>query len=250
MNAAPTAADLPSYLPLLLSGIPVTLEVTGAATVLVVLFGFLFGMCRPSRYRAIRWPTGAVVEVLRGSSAIVQLFWAYYVLPFFGINLPAFVVGMLVLGLNGGAYFSEVVRAGLAAVPRGQSEAAITLHMSRSFRFRRIILPQAVAVMIPPFGNQLIDMLKFTSLLSLIAIHDLAYNANAIGTTLNALGPVYGLTLLIYFTIAIVLSLLVSVIEVLANRWAGRATRGERVTKASRQSTSNVPRWAFPSLNG
>ena len=171
-------------------------------------------------------------------------------LPFFGIDLPAYAVGILVLGLNGGAYFSEVVRAGLASVPRGQSEAAVTLHMSRWFRFRRIILPQAVAVMVPPFGNELIDMLKFTSLLSLIAIHDLAYRADAIGTTLNDLGPVYGLTLLIYFALSIGLSLINSGIEVFANRWAGRATRRERGTRKSRPSASNVPRWAFPFLAG
>lgn len=248
--SSPTAADLPKYLPLLFGGIPVTLELTAGSIVLVVLFGFLFGMSRPSRYRAISWPTGALVELLRGSSALVQLFWAYYVLPFFGIDLPAYAVGILVLGLNGGAYFSEVVRAGLASVPRGQSEAAVTLHMSRWFRFRRIILPQAVAVMVPPFGNELIDMLKFTSLLSLIAIHDLAYRADAIGTTLNDLGPVYGLTLLIYFALSIGLSLINSGIEVFANRWAGRATRRERGTRKSRPSASNVPRWAFPFLAG
>src|SRR5579871_4417973 len=105
--AATTFGD---YLPLLLQGIPITLELTFASIVLVLIVGFALGLGRSSKLRVIRWPSGFVVEFFRGSSAIVQLFWAFYVLPFWGIELPPFVAGVLVLGLNGGAYFSEVVR--------------------------------------------------------------------------------------------------------------------------------------------
>lgn len=237
---------LGDYLPLLFGGIPVTLEVTFAAIVLVVLFGFLFGLGRSSGRRALRWPAGALVEFLRGSSAIVQLFWAFYVLPFLGIDLSPFTAGVLVLGLNGGAYFSEVVRAGLASVPRGQVEAAVALHLSPWFRFRRIMLPQALPVMVPPFGNALIDMLKFSALLSLVTIQELAYRADAIRSVLGESGPVYGLTLLIYFAMAVALSFGVSRLEVLANRWAGRPRRARRARVARHQRESAVPHWAFP----
>jgi polar amino acid transport system permease protein len=238
---------LGDYLPLLLGGIPVTLEVTFAAIVLVVLSGFIFGLGRSSGHRLLRWPSGALVEFLRGSSAIVQLFWAFYVLPFLGVDLSPFTAGVLVLGLNGGAYFSEVVRAGMASVPRGQMEAAITLHMSTWFRFRRVLLPQALPVMIPPFGNALIDMLKFSALLSLVTIHELAYRADAIRSVLGESGPVYGLTLLIYFVIAIVLSFAVSRLEAVVSRWAGRTVRQKGADRtAARRGGSVVPRWAFP----
>jgi polar amino acid transport system permease protein len=238
---------LGDYLPLLFGGIPVTLEITFAAIVLVVLFGFLFGLGRSSSHGLIRWPSGALVEFLRGSSAIVQLFWAFYVLPFLGVDLSPFTAGVLVLGLNGGAYFSEVVRAGMASVPRGQVEAAIALHMSRWFRFRRILLPQALPVMVPPFGNALIDMLKFSALLSLVTIHELAYRADAIRSALGESGPVYGLTLLIYFAIAMALSFAVSRLEVMVSRWAGRTVRERRQGRLSgRRGATVVPRWAFP----
>jgi polar amino acid transport system permease protein len=238
--AAPTLSD---YLPLLLQGVPVTLEATFAAMVLVVASGFAFGLGRSSKTRFLRLPAGFAVEVLRGSSAIAQLFWAFYVLPYFGVELSPFVAGVAVLGLNGGAYFSEVVRAAFASVPKGQTEAAIALNLSAWFRLRRIILPQALPLMVPPFGNALIDMLKFTALLSLVTIQELAYRADAIRSVLAEAGPVYGIALLLYFAMSLSFAAIVQQLERLANRWAGRPdsrTRGERAR------SSAVPRWAFP----
>lgn len=239
------AADrsLDQYLPLLLGGIPVTLEVTGMAIVLVVVFGFILGLGRTSKTILLRVPSGVIVEVFRGSSAIVQLFWAFYVLPFLGINLSPLTAGVLVLGLNGGAYFSEVVRAGLGSVAQGQVEAAVTLHLSPWFRFRHIVLPQALPVMVPPFGNALIDMLKFSALLSLVTIHDLAYRADAIGSVIPTPGPVYGITLILYFAMALGLSAIVQVVESQVNRWAGRAVR---LRRPFARTAGPVPRWAFP----
>jgi len=238
----PTLRD---YLPLLFQGVPVTLELTLASTVVVVVAGFVLGLGRSAKSRFLRWPAGFVVEVLRGSSAIAQLFWAFYVLPFVGIELDPVVAGVAVLGLNGGAYFSEVVRASFAAVPKGQTEAAIALNLSGWFRLRRIVLPQALPLMVPPFGNTLIDMLKFTALLSLVTIQELAYRADAIRSVLADAGPVYGLTLLIYFAIALALSALVQRLEVLVNRWAGRIEPRRGRGQIAQQRTSGVPRWAF-----
>jgi len=232
--------NLTDYLPLLFQGVPITLEVTFAATALLVVSGFVFGLGRGSKNRLIRWPAGFVVEVLRGSSAIAQLFWAFYVLPYLGINLEPFTAGIMVLGLNGGAYFSEVVRAAFASVPKGQTEAAIALNLSAWFRLRRIILPQALPIMVPPFGNALIDMLKFTALLSLVTIQELAYRADAIRSVLADAAPVYSLTLLIYFAMALTLSLGVQWLERLVNRWGGRTAAG-----SNQRAASGVPRWAF-----
>jgi polar amino acid transport system permease protein len=234
---------LPDYLPLLFQGVPITLEATFASTALLVVSAFVFGLGRGSKNPFVRWPAGFVVEVLRGSSAIAQLFWAFYVLPYLGITLEPFTAGIAVLGLNGGAYFSEVVRAAFASVPKGQTEAAIALSLSPWFRLRRIILPQALPIMVPPFGNALIDMLKFTALLSLVTIQELAYRADAIRSVLADAGPVYSLTLLIYFAMSLTFSLLIQVLERLVNRWAGRTSHGE----SRRGATSSVPRWAFRS---
>ncbi len=238
-------ATFSDYLPLLLQGIPITLELTFSAIILVVISGFVLGLGRSSRIRAIRWPAGFVVEVFRGSSAIVQLFWAFYVLPFLGIELSPFTAGVVVLGLNGGAYFSEVVRASFASVPKGQTEAAVVLHLSPWFRLTRVVLPQALPLMVPPFGNALIDMLKFTALLSLVTINELAFRADAIRSVLTEGGPVYGLTLLIYFALALIFSLAVQRLEIVVNRWAGRPDTRAGGSGSSRMS--GVPRWAFPS---
>jgi polar amino acid transport system permease protein len=210
---------------------------------LVVAAGFVFGLGRSSKTRFLRWPAGFAVEMLRGSSAIAQLFWAFYVLPYFGVDLSPLVAGVAVLGLNGGAYFSEVVRAAFASVPRGQIEAAIALHLSPWFRLRRIVLPQALPLMVPPFGNALIDMLKFTALLSLVTIQELAYRADAIRSVLAEAGPVYGITLLLYFVMALAFAAIVQQLERVANRWAGRTESSGRQERAR---ASTVPRWAFP----
>ncbi len=123
------------FLPFLLMGIPVTIEVTVLAMAVALPVAVLLALGRGSRLAVLRWPAGFVIELFRGSSSLVQLFWAFYVLPFFGINLPALVAGVLVLGLNEGSYFSEVVRAGINAVSAGQREAAVTLGFSPSYRF-------------------------------------------------------------------------------------------------------------------
>ena len=226
------------YIPFLLGGIQVTLLVTLLTISLAVPVAVMLAIARESRVRVFSWPAACFVEVFRGSSALVQLFWAFYVLPFFGINLPPLLAGVLVLGLNEGAYFSEVVRAGLNAVPPGQREAAITLHFSPTYRFFHIILPQALPIMIPPFGNALITTLKFTALVSLVTIQELSFRASMIRATTGDSGVVYGLTLVIYFALAIILSFAVKLVERRVNKRAGR----EVAPLLGRPS--RVPEWA------
>lgn len=226
------------YIPFLLGGIKVTLLVTLLTILLAVPVAVLLAVARESRIPVFSWPATCVVELFRGSSALVQLFWAFYVLPFFGINLPPLLAGVLVLGLNEGSYFSEVVRAGFRAVPAGQREAAIALHFSPAYRFFRIILPQALPIMIPPFGNALITTLKFTALVSLVTIQELSFRASMIRTTTGDSAFVYGLTLAIYFVLAIILAAGAKLLERHVNRRAGR----EVAPLFGRPS--RIPEWA------
>lgn len=235
-----STGSLWDYLPFLLEGIPITLEITFLAMAVAIPVSVILAVSRNSRLAVLRWPAGFVIELFRGSSALVQLFWAFYVLPFFGINLPAMVAGVLVLGLNEGSYFSEVVRAGINAVSPGQREAAVTLGFSPLYRFFRITLPQALPIMIPPFGNALVTMLKFTALVSLVTIQDLSFRANLIGTSLGRSGPVFGLVIVIYFVLALILARGVKLLEQSVNRGVGRDAG-----QLSGAAHSPVPEWAL-----
>lgn len=231
------------FLPFLLAGIPLTLQVTAMGITLAVSTALVLALGRMSHIRALRWVSGFVIELFRGTSALVQLFWAFYVLPFFGLELSPLVAGVLVLGLNEGSYFAEVVRPALQSVVGGQRDAAITLHLPRWYRFRRIMLPQALPVMIPPFGNALIGMLKFTALVSLVTLQDIAFRASMIRSSLGQSGPVYTVTLLIYFALAVMLAALVKALERYINRRAGREVAPLKLTTL--KSASPVPAWAL-----
>lgn len=237
------APALHTYLPFLVDGVWVTLQITFAAMALALPVAFLLAAGRMSRWAGIRLGAGFVIELFRGTSAVVQLFWAFYVLPLFGITLSPMAAGILVLGLNEGSYFSEVVRASLKSVLVGQREACVALHLPRRYAFLRIILPQALPVMIPPFGNALVLMLKFTALVSLVTVQDLSFRADQIRTALGVSGEVYGIVLMIYFGLALVLAGAVAVLERAANRWAGRPVPS--LWPSLRGAASPVPRWAL-----
>jgi polar amino acid transport system permease protein len=158
----------------------VTIELTLGAAVLGVVVSFAAGLARLSSRRMFRLLAGFYIEVFRGSSALVQLFSWYYVLPLLGVTLSALPTGVLALGLNVGAYGAEVVRGAIIAVDPRQREAAIVLGMSPGLAMRRIILPQAFYGMLPPFGNLAIELLKGTALVSLIGLTDLTFAGNQI----------------------------------------------------------------------
>ena len=230
------------YLPFLLAGIPVTLEITFMAMAVVIPVSVVLALGRNSRLAVLRWPAGFVIELFRGSSALVQLFWAFYVLPFFGINLPPLAAAVLILGLNEGSYFSEVVRSALTSIRTGQLEAAVALHLPPRYRFFHIVLPQVLPVMMPPFGNSVVGMLKFTALVSLVTVQDLSFRAGAIRSAIGSSGAVYGVTLLTYFGLAMMLSAAVRMLERTVNRWAGREPHSAAGGQTAR--TSSVPAWA------
>lgn len=191
----------------LLDGIRTTLLVTAAGAIGALIVAFGFGLLSLAPGRLPRFFARLFVEFFRGTSLFVQLFWLYFVLPQFGYSFDAFAVAVLAFSLNFGAYGAEVVRGAIAAVPKAQWEATVALNMSRYERMRRVILPQAVVGMIPPFGNLLIQLLKSTPLVYTITVFDVmavtqTYRA-AEGNTLF----IFSLALVLYFVIAYALTL-------------------------------------------
>lgn len=192
--------------PVLLKGVEITVKVLLASIVLGYLMAFISGFCKLSHNVIIRKFTSFYVEIFRGTSLIVQLFWLYYALPIlFGWEIGSnFWAGVLAISLNYGAYMSEIVRTSILSVAKGQSEAATALNMSRFQRMRLIIFPQAVRMMLPEFGNYLILMLKSTSLVSLIGMTDILYYGDILrSSNLSQAPTVYFLVLVFYFILAL-----------------------------------------------
>ena len=200
-------SQIEPFIPLLLGGLLITVALTVLGMLLTVLVAFVAGMCRMSHRRWLRWPAGAFIEFFRGTSMLVQLFWLFFALPFFGIKLVPFAAAVLALGLNEGAYGAEIVRGAINALPRGQREGAIALSLSPYQRMRWVILPQAVPAMIPPFGNVMVDLLKNTSLVSLVTVTDLTFRAQMVRSTTGATTAVFATILVLYFVVAYGLSL-------------------------------------------
>ncbi|MGW3467814.1 ectoine/hydroxyectoine ABC transporter permease subunit EhuC [Saccharopolyspora sp. NPDC000995] len=194
------------FLPLLLNGLLITLALTAVGIVITVVVAFAAGLCRMSRRRWLSWPAGVFIEIFRGTSMLVQLFWLFFALPFFGVQLVPFAAAVLALGLNEGAYGAEIVRGAITALPRGQREGAIALSLTPYQRLRFVILPQAIPAMIPPFGNVFVDLLKNTSLVSLVTVADLTFRAQMVRATTGATAAVFGTILVLYFIVAYVLS--------------------------------------------
>ncbi len=170
-------AGFREFLPGLLDGALITIEITLGAAVVAVIMAFAAAIAKMYGPRPARWLAIGYIEVFRGTSALVQLFWLFFVLPHFGLTLEPLSVAIMALGLNLGAYGAEVVRGAIASVHRGQWEASTALNMTRMTALRRIIVPQAFVRMIPPWGNLFIELLKATSLVSLITISDLTFRA-------------------------------------------------------------------------
>lgn len=200
-------------------GLVRTIEVGVGAILLSILLAFAAGMARLSPIAPVRWVTRIYVEIFRGTSIVVQLFWLYFVLPHFGLQLPPIAAGILALGLNGGAYGSEIVRGCLVAFPRGQREAATALNLSPTSTFFDVVLPQALRTMLPPFGNLSIEVLKGTALVSLISVTDLTYAGYQIYSRTYQPAEIFALTLLMYLGLALCLTLVFRGLE----RWVSRS---------------------------
>ena len=172
------------------------------ATVVAVVVAVLFGLMRLSRNPGVRGVATVYIEIFRGTSLLVQLFWIFFVLPLFGLNLDKFVAGFLAVGLNMGAYGAELVRGAIRAVPRGQWEAAVALNMTDRKRMWRVILPQALVIMLPPWGNLVIEILKGTALVALISVADLMFEVRQINIATFLSVQAFGTALIVYYVLA------------------------------------------------
>ena len=170
-----------SILPIILIGLTDTLKAAAAGFAIALVLGLVFALLRRSRLKMISWPTAFIVEFLRDTPLLVQLFFLYYVLPEFGIVLPAFLTGALALGLQYAAYTSEVYRGGIEAISHGQWEAATALNLTRMQTYRDIIIPQAIPRIVPAMGNYLVAMIKETPVLSVVTVLEMMGLANMIG---------------------------------------------------------------------
>ena len=170
-------------LPLLLEGFLVTLQATAAGTALALSLGLVWAVMRRSNHRWVAWPATALVEFVRSTPLLVQLFFLFYMLPSLGVSLSPFVTGSIGLGLHYSAYMAEVYRAGIENVPRPQWEAATALNFSRLHTWRAIILPQAIPPVVPALGNYVIGMFKDTPLLSAITVVEVLQTAKIIGSS-------------------------------------------------------------------
>lgn len=198
--------DWYGYLGLILDGALVTVQLTAMGCALALVMAFLGGLGRLSRVRPLRWLATAYIEFFRGTSIFVQLFWAYFVLPLAGISLTPMQTGVLALGLNVGAYGSEVVRGAVQSIGKEQFEACVALNLDRRQAMRHVILPQALPVMLPTFCNNAIELLKGTAIVSLISLSDMTFQAQVVrAQTGNTLIPFLTI-LLLYFAIAMVIS--------------------------------------------
>lgn len=214
---------LAELLPQLGEGILVTLELTVGGALLALVVAFTLGLTSRARTRWARVPSRIVVEFFRGTSLVVQIFWMYYVLPLppFYVELDPLACGIVALGLNYGAYASEVVRGSINSVPRGQWEAATALDLGPVHRLRRVIMPQAWPLMMPMFTNLLIQLVKGSALAAYISLHDLNFFIGELRQRSSETVFSYTVGLLLYFAVAYLLTLVMNAIEVRAKHRIG-----------------------------
>jgi len=165
------------YGPRILLGFWLTIKIVVLAIALGLPMGVLLALLRRSRFSGLRWMAISFIEIFRNTPFIIQVFLIYYVLPFYGLRLPAEVVGVLALAAFGSAYFAEVIRAGIDAIPAGQLESARAIGMTDMQAMRNVILPQSLGIIIPPLTNQMLSLIKESAILSTITVQEMTMTA-------------------------------------------------------------------------
>ncbi len=214
MNYTWDFAILGKYSHLFWSGIGWTIAYTIGTVVLGTLLGLLVGILRLSSWRVVNWILIAYIEIFRCTPLLVQIIWFYYAFPVvIGINIPAHVAAVSVLTLYGAAFYAEIFRGGIESLERGQWDAAKALGLRPWPILRLVILPQALKRMLPPYVNQSITQLKNTSLVSVIAVPDIVYNATLINADTYRPLEVYTVVALVYFAMLFPITLLARQLE-------------------------------------
>ena len=202
------------YIPALLQGLYYTLLISVVGLVIGFILGAIFGLGRISRSKILYGISAIYVEVLRGTPVLVQAIWIYFALPLIvGFNIPSLAAGIIVIGLNSGAYIAEIVRGAVQSVEKGQMEAGRSLGLSRHLTMRYVIWPQAFKRMIPPLGNQFIISIKDTSLLSVILVPELIFQGRLIASNHFNAVEIYTTVAIFYLVITLTLSKILNLME-------------------------------------
>lgn len=205
--------DALNFLPILLEGLKLTVIVTVGSLALSTVLGMLWALMRVSGIKPLVIFSKGLVNTIRGIPILVQLFWIYFVFPEIGITLSALQAGILGLGLAYSAYQSENFRAGIEAIDHGQIEAAQSLGMGWAMTMRRVILPQAVKIVLPPYGNTMIMMLKDSSQASTITVAELAMKGQMLAASTFKNSTVFTLVAVLYLVMSVPLIMLVAWLE-------------------------------------
>ena len=210
--------DATEFLPILLQGVALTIIVTVGSLILSTLLGLIWALMRVSGVRALAGLSAGLINVIRGIPIIVLLFYLYFVMPDLGISLTALQAAILGLGIAYSAYQAENFRAGIEAIDKGQIEAAQAIGMGWWLTMRRVVLPQAVRIVLPPYGNIMIMLLKDSSQASTITVAELALQGKLIASSTFKNTSVFTLVAIMYLTMSIPLILLVRHFEKKANQ--------------------------------
>lgn len=213
-------SQVPTYLPILMQGVYLTLLVTLGAFVLATVLGLVWAFMRVSGIAPLAWTARTIIVIVRGIPGIVTLFYIYFVLPDLGLSLTAVQAAIIGLGIAYSPYMAEVFRAGIEAIDRGQTEAALSIGMGWGLVMRRVILPQAIRVALPPYGSTMVMLLKDSSLASTITVAELSLQGKLLASSTFENTTIFTLVALIYLAMSLPLTAF--------NSWLERRMRQAR----------------------
>jgi polar amino acid transport system permease protein len=206
-------ADAREFLPILLQGVWLTIVVTAGSLVLSTLLGMVWALMRVSRLRVLQRLSAGIVNTIRGIPILVQLFYIYFVMPQLGLTLTALQAAIIGLGIAYSAYQAENFRAGIEAIDKGQIEASESLGMGWALMMRRVVLPQAVKIILPPYGNTMIMMLKDSSQASTITVAELTMEGQLIASSTFKYTSILSMVAVLYLVMSVPLILFVGWLE-------------------------------------
>jgi len=213
-------SQVPTYLPILMQGVYLTVLVTLGAFVLATVLGLVWAFMRVSGIAPLAWTARTIIVIVRGIPGIVTLFYIYFVLPDLGLSLSAVQAAIIGLGIAYSPYMAEVFRAGIEAIDRGQTEAALSIGMGWGLLMRRVVLPQAIRVALPPYGSTMVMLLKDSSLASTITVAELSLQGKLLASSTFENTTIFTLVALIYLAMSLPLTAF--------NSWLERRMRQAR----------------------
>lgn len=230
------------YAPRILEGFKLTVILVVLAVLIGLPAGFLLAAARQSKHLAIRMPAIAYLEIIRNTPFMIQVFLLYYVLPFYGLRMPAEVVGVLGLAMFGSVYYAEVIRAGIDAVPKGQLQSARATGMSHVQAMRHVVIPQSLPIMLPPLANQTLSLVKESAILSTITVQEMTMTALRIqGETFRPF-EVFVMVALLYWLLNESIATLIRAMERRAARRGRSADTAERRAVQAALQARGMPR--------